>query len=272
MGSDPVRIGEQLRSDAVGTWHRAEHAGHARTLRILREDLAGREEARLLFAEEVRRIRRLDHPALLRVHHVGASGERPFLLTDPIDGETLAAAAPLALAEVEALAVQLLDAAAYLEARSQVHAAPVPERLVRVEGGWRLLTFRDIRAWDELKSRKGKMWPDAGFAPPEHSREHPEPLRPMPFLSWALGGLVRFAAGGGAPCTPDGGPAPLPAGFPAPLRDVVTRLLAWEPADRPQGLPALKRALSGEGEPAPPPGAKPIQAPVPRKKRGRDRR
>lgn len=272
MGNDPVRIGEQLRSDAVGTWHRAEHAGQPRTLRILREDLVGREDARLLFEEEVRRIRRLDHPALLGVHHVGASGERPFLLTDPIDGQTLADAAPLPEQAVVALGSALLDAYAYLEARKQIHAAPVPDRLVRVGADWRLLTFRDIRAWDELKSRKGKTWPDPAFAPPEQDRGHAEPLRPLPFLAWALGSLMRFAAGGGAPRTPDGQPAPLAADFPTVLGGVVARLLAWEPSSRPQGIPALKRALAGEGAAAPAPGTKRIQAPVARKKHGRGRR
>nr|MDJ0522779.1 hypothetical protein [Planctomycetota bacterium] len=185
MASDSVQIGERLRQDAVGDWHRAEHAGRALTLRILREDLVGRDDARLLFEEEVRRIRQLKHPALLRVHHVKAGAQRPFMLTDPVDGESLATAAPLPAAEVRDLATALVDAFGYLEARKQVHAAAVPERLVRVEGQWRLLTFRDIRAWDELKSRKGKTWPDAAFAPPEHAREHAEPLRPLPYLAWA---------------------------------------------------------------------------------------
>ena len=72
-----VRIGERLRQDAIGAWHRAERAGQVLTLRILREDLAGREDARMLFEEEMRRIERLDHPALLEVLHASRKPPRP---------------------------------------------------------------------------------------------------------------------------------------------------------------------------------------------------
>jgi len=267
--TDKVRIGERIRRDAIGDWHRAERGGEALTLRILREELAGREDAKMLFREEIRRIQRLDHPALLRVHHVQAGAGRPFLLTDPIDGADLAARVPLPTPTIAALAARLVDAFEYLEARKQVHAAPVPARLVEVGGDWRLLTFRDIRAWDELRSLKGKAWPAPGFAPPEHDREHPEPLRPHPFLAWALGALVRFAAGGGAPRTEAGAPAPLPADFPAALSGPVAALMGWEPEGRPQGPAALRRALAGE-RPAPPAAAgKTFQAPVPKRKRDR---
>ena len=267
--SAKVSIGERLKRDAIGDWHRADRAGEALTLRILREDLVGREDARRLFEEEVRRVRRLDHPALVRVHHVQAAGDRPFFLTDPIDGADLASSAPLATDEVRDLAAKLIDAFAYLETRNQVHAALVPARLVRVGDDWRLLTFRDIRAWDELKSLKGKAWPWSGFAPPEHDREHPEPLRPHPFLAWSLGALVRFAAGGGAPRTEEGAAAPLPAGFPRKLAGPVAALLAWEPDARPPGSAALQRALAGGGTAPPPSAGKPLQAPVPKRKRDR---
>ncbi len=270
-GDSPrVRIGARLRQDAVGEWRSATRGEEALTVRILREDLAERDDARMLFEEEIRRIHRLNHPSLLRVHHVQRTSPRPLLVTDPIDGPTLAASAPLPAADALTLAESLVDGFGYLEARKQVHAAPVPERLVQVQDGWRLLTFRDIRAWDELKSLKGKTWPAPGFAPPEHAREHPEPLRPLPFLAWSLGALLRFAAGGGAPREVTGEAAPLPAAFPRDLGDIVQRLMAWEPDARPQGVPALQRTLAGAG--VPPAQAQPgkaFKAPVPKRKRGR---
>ena len=70
--------------------------------------------------------------------------------------EAVDAGGPLAAADALALVERLHGAFVYMQARKQVHAAPVPERLIEVHGAWRLLTFRDVRAWDELKSRKGK--------------------------------------------------------------------------------------------------------------------
>lgn len=275
MPDDPnrVRIGERLSGDAVGDLHRAERGGESLGLRILREELAGREDARMLFEEEVRRISRLDHAVLLKVRHVHRKPPRPWMLTDPVDGPSLAdvvaSEGPLSAEAAASLAGRLADGFAYLEARRQVHAAPIPARLVRVGTDWKLLTFRDVRAWDELKTRKGKAFPAPRFAPPELLRAHPEPLRPAPFLAWCAGALLRFAAGGGPPLTGEGQAAPLPAGFPADLAPIVQRLVAWEPEARPQGAPALKRVLGGEIPEAPTGAAKRIQAPVPKRKRDR---
>ncbi len=275
MPNEPnrVRIGERLRGDAVGDLHVAERGGEPMGLRILREDLVGREDARMLFEEEVRRIARLDHAALLRVRQVERAPPRPWMLTDPVDGPSLEAVlgsdGPLEAQAALELAAHVADGFAYLEARKQVHAAPVPARLLRVADGWRLLTFRDIRAWDELKTRKGKPFPAPCFAPPELARAHPEPLRPAPFLAWSVGALLRFAAGGGAPCAENGLAAPLPADFPADLAPIVGRLLAWEPEARPQGRAALSRALAGEATGPAPTGGKRFQAPVAKRKRDR---
>jgi len=268
-----VQIGERLREDALGDWHRAERAGERFTLRILREDLIGREDALRLFEEEVRRVARLDHPALLGVHHVQRTPPRPWMLTDPIDGPNLETTVrdtgPLASAEALALVTSVAGAFAYLEGRRQVHAAPLPGRLVRYGAGWRLLTFRDIRAWDELTSRKGKTFPQPRFAPPEQARAHPERLRPPAFQAWGLGALLRFAAGGGPPRTAGGEAAPLPATFPAELVAAVTALLAWEPDGRPQGQAALARVLGGQGlgdSDGPAPRSHAV-APIPKRKR-----
>jgi len=270
----PLEVGDRLRGDAIGDWHRATHGGQVLTLRILRADLAGQDHARHLFEEEVRRIGRLDHPGLLRILRVSHKPPRPWMLSAPIDTTTLEEAAaadgPLTAADALALVERLHAAFVYLQARKQVHAFPIPGRVIRVGEDWRLLTFRDIRAWDELKSLKGKKHPAPAFAPPEHDGAHLEPLRPLPYNSWSLGALLRFAAGGGAPRAADGSAAPLPESFPAELRGMVTRLCAEDPEARPQGERALAALLSGaDTAAAEAPARKVIPAPVPRRKRRR---
>jgi len=280
-----IQIGEKLRSDAVADWHRATLGGRDYTLRILRVGApsnpgapteAAHEHARLLFEEEIRRIARLDHPALLRVHRISRKPPRPWMLTDPIGGPSLeehvASAGPFAPRDAVAFARTLLSAFGYLHARKQVHAAPLPSRIVRVGESWRLLTFRDVRAWDELKNLKGRQQGTPALLAPEQGRESPESLRPHPFLAWSLGVLLRFVAGGGPARGQNGSPAPLPTGFPVELAPLVEGLLAEDPGARPQGLTSLEAWLSGKPS-APGGDERPqrpaLRAPIPRKRRPR---
>jgi hypothetical protein len=253
-----VQIGEFLRQDATGAWHRATWGERPMTLRILRADLSGRDDARMLFEEETRRIERLDHPALLRVHRVGRRPPRPWMLTDPIDGPTLADAlaqgARWTPEEALALVRRVHDAARYLQARRQVHVAPWPSSIVRVGGAWKLLTFRWVRAWDELRTLKGRRdaWPD--LTPPERGKDHPAPLVPEPWISWSLGTLLRALEGDAAP---------------QPHAGAVARLTAQDPEARPAGRAAVEAVLAGGGGPAGRPEAPraPLRAPVPRRRR-----
>lgn len=260
MASDPTRIeiGPQLRRDATGAWHAATLAGRPYTLRILCEEHADSEEARLVFEQEMRRIERLEHPLLVRVHRVGRKPPRPWLLTDPIDGRTfteaLEADGPLAPDAARELAASLHDALRYLEGRTQVHAAPWPDHLVEVDGAWRLLTFREIRARDGLKNLKKRESAHAAWMPPEQARDHEARLKPEPWIAWAVGTLLRAASGD----------------HPS-LAGAVARLCDPDPARRPAGRRAVEAALGGSeasGKPAAAPG---IAAPVPKRRRGRGR-
>jgi len=252
-----IQIGALLRQDATGAWHQATLAGRPYTLRILRPDLADSEEARLVFEQELRRIERLQHPALLRVHRVGRGAPRPWLLTDPIEGPTLHDAVseggPLALAEARALAGSLHAALRYLDGRRQVHAAPWPTQFVQVEGRWVLPTFRAIRARDGLKNLKRRTNAHEAWTPPEHAPDHPARLAPEPWIAWAVGTLLRVTAG----------EAPEVMG-------AVERLCDPDPARRPHGERAVTAALAGEGT-GPAAGSRPA-APVPQRKRRPGRR
>ncbi len=250
-----IQIGALLRQDATGAWHAARLGERPFTLRILRADLAESEEARLVFEQEMRRIEKLDHRALIRIHRVGRKPPRPWMLADPMDGRTLTDAlatdGPLPPAAARALAADLHDALRYLEGRTQVHAAPWPDQFVEVDGAWRLPTFRAVRARDGLKNLKRRKDQHPSWTPPEHAKDHEARLGPEPWIAWAVGTLLR-AAGGDAP----------------ELADAVARLCDPDPARRPAGRPAVDKALGAGGAAAPP--ARPgIQAPVRRRRRDR---
>ena len=249
-----IEIGALLRQDATGAWHAARLGGRPYALRILREDLAESDEARQVFEQEIRRVGRLEHPLLVRIHRIGRAGTRPWMLADPLDGRTLTAAVaadgPLAPDEARALAASLHDALRYLEQRTQVHAAPWPDQLVEVDGAWRLPTFRAVRARDGLKNLKRRTDKHAAWTPPEHAKEHEARLAPEPWIAWAVGTLLR-AAGGDHPA----------------LAGAVARLCDPDPARRPAGRRAVEAALAaGDAGAAPKP---PVAAPVPRRRRRR---
>ena len=255
MAASPTRIqiGELLRQDATGAWHAATLGDTPHTLRILRADLAESDEARLVFEQEMRRIERLVHPALVRVHRASRKPPRPWLLTDPINGsrltDVLETEGPLPMDAARDLAARLHDALRYLDERKQVHAAPWPDQWVRVGDDWKLPTFRAVRARDGLKNLKRRKDPHAEWTPPEHAKEHEARLAAEPWIAWAVGTLLRTAGGGVEALAP-----------------AVARLCDPDPARRPAGRRAVEAALGGGDGPAPS-NAPAIKAPVPRRKR-----
>ncbi len=252
-GGSSIQIGAVIREDATGTWHQATLEDRPYTLRILRAELAGKDEARLVFEQEMRRIEGLRHDALIRVHRVGRKPPRPWMLTDPIDGRTLDEAlvddGPLALESALALARTLHEGSRFLQGRGQVHAAPWPTRWVEVEGVWRLPTFRAIRAVDGLKSLKRRGSRDETYGPPENATKHPAKLRVEPWIAWSVGVLLR-AASGRDPAT----------------RAATERLCDPDPERRPAGARAVEAALAAVGAAEASPE---VQAPVRRRRRDR---
>lgn len=246
-----MKVGALIREDAIGAWHVAEDAPVPGTLRVLKAEHAENDAARLVFLEEIRRIRTLDHAGLIKVLKDDQRAARPWMLTELIEGPTLedwiGEHGPLEAADARALAGTVLEAFGYLEGRRQVHAAPVPSRIVRVGEQWKVMTFRDVRAWDELKNLKGKKHPDARFAPPERDKGTLARLTPQGHNAWHVGAILRFALGGGAPRTREGEILAVPDSLPDGLRESTRHLMDSAPDRRPQGGPAVLRALDSLG-------------------------
>lgn len=256
----------------MGAWQRAVRGDQHFTLRILREDLAGRDDARQVLLEEIRRTATIRHAALLLVHAKDVTSSRPWMLTDSIEGPTLARflaeRGPQPEPTALGFALRITQALAHLEERSQVHIDVRPERVLHAGGGWKLWTFREIRATDELGTRKGSKPPDARFAPPERAREHGAALCAPALVAWSIGGLLRELVGAGPPCTADGEPCPLPPSLPATLATQLGALLHPDPGQRPQGAAAVERWLRDpQARPTPPTTVALPPAPVRRRRR-----
>ena len=200
-----LSLGWILEEDAVGVCIRASDpaTGETRTLRRLRAEHASDDAARLLFAEEVRRVQGIDHPLLLHVLRHDARARVPYMVAEPIDGGSLeqdvTAHGPWEAARARALVVGVLGALVHLEGRRQWHAALLPRTLVRVGDGWRLVTFRHVRAEDEAGRVKGRAHAEPRFAAPEAQEGHPAPTKARWLSMWAVGSLSAYLRTGHPP-------------------------------------------------------------------------
>jgi hypothetical protein len=244
-----VRLGDVVREDAVATVLAATdvETGEEVAVRRLHRPLAADEGARLVFAEEVRRVGTLRHPHLLAVRRSDVAAAVPYYVTDPVTGETLAAArarGPLEGDAVRATLRDFLGAMLHLEGRGQFHAAPLPSRIVRVAGSWRFLTFRDVRAEDEATRFKGRPPADPDWAAPETDAGTGAAVRARTLLPWSMGALWLFLRTGLPPAAA-AGPLLARARGPAPSPDEATiaRWLDPEPLRRPRGAEACLHEL-----------------------------
>jgi hypothetical protein len=266
-----VRLGEVVREDAVATLIAATDlaTGEEVAVRRLHRPLAAEEGARLVFAEEIRRVATLRHENLLAVRRADAKAAVPYYVTDPVTGETLEAAR--ARGDVEERAVRplvrsFLDAMRHLEERGQFHAAPLPSRVVRVGGAWKFLTFRDVRAADEAMRTKGKPWPDPAWAPPETDAGTGAGVRAKTLLPWTMAALWAFLRTGlppaGALRAIAAKAKEVPPPPPSRDEDLIVQWMDREPLRRPSGAQACLHQLdaldarASAGTPSPRPAPK----------------
>jgi hypothetical protein len=246
VGDGPagLRLEGLVREDAVATIVAATTAGGERVaLRRLRGELAGDDGARVLFAEEVRRVATLDHPFLLRVRDADPGADLPWMVTDPVDGGTLEEAMARGawpFARARDLVAAFLDASRLLESRKQFHAAPIPSRIVLVAGAWRLTTFRDVRAEDEAPRSKGRSPADPRWSAPEIEPGHAAVPKARTLVAWSAGALWFGVRTGKAP---NEAPRPTPRSATAEGR-ALARLLDPEPVRRPHGAEACLAVLA----------------------------
>src|SRR6266550_2169036 len=113
-------------------------------IKILPENLATDQQRLQRFIQEAKAASALNHPHILTVHEIGASGDTRFIATEFIDGETLrhSISSEIKLIEILEIAIQTAGALSAAHAAGIIHRDIKPENImIRRDGYIKLLDF-----------------------------------------------------------------------------------------------------------------------------------
>ncbi len=214
--------------------------------------------------QEMAVLARLDHPGLVGLHDGGTEDGRAFVVTDLVEGPTLAerisSGPPLDPAAVRALGAQLADALAHVHAGGIVHRDVKPANvLLGADGRPRLADFGIARALDgagATATATGCVVGTAAYLAPEQVRG--ESVGPAADV-YALG-LVLLEALTGRREYPGLAvesatarlhrPPVVPAGLPGGLGPLLVAMTGSEPRERPPAA-VVAATLAAAQAPAP---------------------
>ncbi len=170
-------------------------------VKLIAKDLAGDADRLHRFRQEAHAASSLNHPNIVVVHDFGELGERPFIVTELVEGVTLRErleAGPLPIGEVLDIALQVTGALAAAHARGLVHRDIKPENvMVRPDGYVKVLDFGlaklartdhaavGVAAATNL-THPGQMAGTPAYMSPEQARGEPVDARTDVFSVGAL--------------------------------------------------------------------------------------
>lgn len=150
------------------------------------------------FRSEARRLFKLLHPNIVRVHTCFDENNTSYYVMDYIDGESLSARLnrlqrPLTEDELMPLLPEILDALDYIHSKSIWHLDLKPANImIDAEGHAHLIDFgasKQLAATDERTSTLSNMALTRGYAPPEQEAQDVEDLGPWTDF-YALGATL----------------------------------------------------------------------------------
>jgi len=261
---DPVRIGEhrlvgQLGIGGMGTVYLGQSDDGSRVaIKLVHTHLARDPRFRMRFAGEVRAAQRVPGFCTARVLSSGVFEERPYLVTEYLEGVPLsrlvADDGPLDPAMLQSVAIGVAAALAAIHGVGLVHRDMKPSNLMVTLGGVRIIDFGIARAMDVASdvTGTGNIVGSLGWASPEQLRAE-EPKPSMDIFGW--GCLVAFAATGRHPFGGEEAAArawrilegePDLSGIPDPVRGFVAAALDRDPEARPDAQQLLVSLAAGE--------------------------
>jgi eukaryotic-like serine/threonine-protein kinase len=194
------------------------------------------------FGREARIAAGLSHPALVPVHDLGITGDRPFLVMEYVEGETLADRIDRApeTVDVEALATEMLGALEHVHEAGIIHRDVKPGNILYGDAGRiRLMDFGIARmsGADTQITQSGQVLGTLRYLAPElRDGAEPSPASDLYSLGVVLADCRERAGGGEA------------------LEPLIERLRAADPARRPVSARSALRELGRlDSVPAPPP-------------------
>jgi eukaryotic-like serine/threonine-protein kinase len=238
-------------------------------VKLIRDELVGDEASRQRLLREARAAAGLHHPHTVAVFDVGQDEQRPFIVMELIEGETLAdrlrREGRLEPAEAVRIVSAVLEALAAAHARGLVHRDVKPSNiLLPAEGGVKLADFgiaKELSGLSAGLTATGRVLGTPRYLAPEQAAGHD--ATPASDL-YALGAVLYECLAGRPPFEAENPLAVALAhqqqavpplsdavpGLPATLEVVVERALAKQPADRHadarQMREALQRAIGGD--------------------------
>ncbi|MEO3814563.1 serine/threonine-protein kinase [Sphaerisporangium sp. B11E5] len=195
----PYTMVERLGRGGMGEVYLAvSRRGEKVAVKLLRESIGDDPEARLRLEREVKALRRVESPYVARVLDAELSGERPYLVMEYVEGETLLDAVrrggPLASGHLIELAQGLATAIAIIHAAGVVHRDVKPANVVLGPDGPVLIDFGIAQVADATRlTMTGTFLGTPGYSAPEVFAEE-EVAEPSDVHSWAA--TVAFAATG----------------------------------------------------------------------------
>ncbi|MDI9525659.1 MAG: serine/threonine-protein kinase, partial [Pseudomonadota bacterium] len=240
----PYVLLERLGRGGMGeVYLAASRRGERVALKLLRDPVDD-PAARLRLEREVRALRRVNSLHVAKVLDAHLSGDRPYLVMEYIEGETLLEAVrrggPLPEPELIRLAQRLAAALAVIHAAGIVHRDVKPANVLLAERGPVLIDFGIAQVVDATRvTETGTFLGTPGYSAPELFANQPAG-QPADVHAWAA--TVAFAATG-RPTFGEGsaeaqmyailnGKADL-AGVPPALLPLIRAALHRDPARRP---------------------------------------
>ncbi|WP_371656231.1 MULTISPECIES: protein kinase domain-containing protein [unclassified Streptomyces] len=226
--------------------------GRQVALKVIRPEYADDPHFRARFRREVAAARKVSGAFTASVVDAAPDGDPPWLATQYVPAESLAArvrsGGPLPVADIARLAGQLAEALRDIHRQGIVHRDLKPGNVLLADDGARVIDFGIAKAVTESRAltHTGGMVGTPAFMAPEQL-SGPHRISPATDV-FALGSVLAFAAIGRSPFedADAAGAEPIAAAFavvheepdltgvPRPLRPLVTRCLAKEPGRRPR--------------------------------------
>ncbi|MDR3635063.1 MAG: serine/threonine-protein kinase [Isosphaeraceae bacterium] len=258
------RIKETLGAGAMGAVYLAIHepTGKVAALKIIGSDIAQRNNTSRRFDREADILKQFDHPNIVRWLGVGRFQGTSYLAMEYVQGGTLeqllTERSALPWREVVDLGIQMCSALHYAHQRGVVHRDIKPSNLmITAQGAVKLTDFGIAKDLDATGlTATGRTLGTAAYMAPEQIRGTPAVSHKTDL--YALGVLFYQMLTGRTPF--EGAtavvlmhchlnePPPRPSGktaeIPKALDDLVVKLMAKAPADRPWDAEAVGFALT----------------------------
>ncbi|OLT14783.1 hypothetical protein BJF80_12515 [Serinicoccus sp. CUA-874] len=228
-------------------------------LKVMRPDLADDDSFVRRFVAEARAAARLSHPHVVGVYDQGEDGDLVFLAMELVEGPTLRDVvsdhAPLSTRRAMALLLPVAEALAEAHRHGLVHRDIKPENVLLAggrESGVKVADFGLARAVSAAGQRATTemLWGTAAYLAPEQVEHGAVDARADVYAV----GLLLFELVTGRKAFPGGDPlrvayehvhgavpraGDVVPGLPEPVEELILRVAATDPADRPQDASAL---------------------------------